>query len=410
MATVVDRVKAILLSPKTEWPVIEAEPGNIGSIYRNYLLWLAAITPIAVFIGLSVFGIGGFGFSYRVPFFGGLISAIVSYVVWLVMAYVIALIVDALAPTFGGQKNLVNAFKLVAYGSTASLVAGSFYVIPSLGILAFIGGLYSIYLIYLGLPVLMKCPPGKALVYTIVVLVCGFIAGVLVSLVSRMFVPGPGPMQTGDAGNVTITTPGGKVTLDTRKMEEAARKMEEAGKQMEQAGKSTDPAAAGKAVAEALSVLGAATGGREPIPVETLKEKLPESIAGLKRESFETQGGAPMGIKGTTAKAEYRDGDKSLRLEITDVGGLAGVMAFAGGWMSMSGEKDNASESEKIYKRGNRTIKEHVSKASNDGQYTVVLGNGIIVEGRGRGLDLGAVKKAVESLDIDALEATKAKG
>lgn len=406
---IVDRVKAILMSPKTEWPVIEAESTDIAGVYRNYVIYLAAIPAIAMFIGMSVFGFGGFGVTVRVPFFSGLINAVISYVLSLVMLYVLGLIVNALAPTFKGQKSPVNAFKVVAYGSTASMVAGILYLIPSLSMLVFLGALYSIYLIYIGLPVLMKCPPDKAMPYTAVIIVCGFVAALLLSVVSNAFLPGQHMRMSDAGGGVTIKTPSGEVTIDPKKAEEAARKLEAATKQIESSGKAADPAAAGKAVAEALGAMAAATGGREPLPAELLKAALPESIGDMKRSSFESQGGAAMGIKGSTVRAEYGSGDRTVKLEIMDVGGLAGLMAMAG-WMNITGEKENDREVERIYKSGKRTIKEHLSKSDGRAGYTVVLENGVIVEGSGRGVDLAGMKKIVEGLNLGALETAKGKG
>jgi hypothetical protein len=204
--SIVNRVKAILLAPKSEWTVIEAEADDVPGIYKKYLIYLAAIPALAMFIGLSLIGVGGFGISVKLPFFAGLINAIVSYVLSLVMLYVMSLIVDALAPTFGGQKKPLNAFKVIAYGSTAAMVAGVFHMIPGGSILALLGSLYSIYLIYLGLPLLMKCPQEKAVAYTALVIVCAIVAGLLISAISSIFVPGPGSMNLGDSGTLSIST------------------------------------------------------------------------------------------------------------------------------------------------------------------------------------------------------------
>src|SRR4029453_14283966 len=96
--------------------------------------------------------------------------AIVAYVISLVVVFVVALIVDALAPTFGGTKSQINALKLVAYSATPGWGAGIATIIPVLGwIVAIIGTLYGIYLLYLGLPVLMKSPEDKTVVYLAVV-------------------------------------------------------------------------------------------------------------------------------------------------------------------------------------------------------------------------------------------------
>ena len=111
----VQRVQDILLKPKQTWPVVAAESGDTASLYKNYIVILAAIAPIAGFIGMSLVGVGAFGMNVRVPILSGLVSAVVSYVVSLAMVFVLALIVDALAPTFGGTKNQFNALKVVAY-------------------------------------------------------------------------------------------------------------------------------------------------------------------------------------------------------------------------------------------------------------------------------------------------------
>lgn len=187
----VQRVKDILLAPKQTWPVIEGEPADIAGLYKNYLVILAAIPAVAGFIGMTVFGFSMMGVTVRVPFLSGLGHLVTSYVLSLVMVFVMALIVDTLAPSFGGQKNQLNALKLVVYGSTAGMVGGIFGLIPALSMLGLLASLYSIYLIFLGLPVLMKCPQEKALVYTVVILLCALVAGMIIGGVSALFTPSP---------------------------------------------------------------------------------------------------------------------------------------------------------------------------------------------------------------------------
>jgi hypothetical protein len=92
----------------------------------------------------------------------------------LVSVYVLALIVNALAPAFSGQKSTAQSLKVTAYSATAAWLAGIFSLIPMLAILSILG-LYSLYLLYVGLPVLMKSPPDKALGYTAVVIVCALV-------------------------------------------------------------------------------------------------------------------------------------------------------------------------------------------------------------------------------------------
>ncbi len=183
----VQRVQDILLKPKDTWPVIAAEPGDTVSLYKDYLIFLALVPAVAGFIGMSLIGFGGFGFSMRVPLVSGLVNMVVGYALSLAMVFALGLIANALAPTFGGTKDPVSALKLVVYGSTAGFLGGVFSLIPDLSILGLLASLYSIYLIFTGVPVLMKCPPEKAVAYTAVLIVCGIVAGIILAALSALF-------------------------------------------------------------------------------------------------------------------------------------------------------------------------------------------------------------------------------
>lgn len=257
---IIERVKDILLAPKQTWPIIEAEAADTASLYKNYVMILAAIPAVASFIGMSLVGFNAFGVSMRVPFMNGLAQMATGYVLSLAMVFVVALIVDSLAPTFGGRKNPLNALKLVAYGSTAGMVGGIFGLIPSASMLGLLAALYSIYLIYVGLPILMKCPEDKALPYTAVILVCGIGAGLIVGAASAMFAPGPamhmGASDDAPKAEITLNTPQGSITVDTDRMEDWSKRMEAANKKLEEAQKSGDKAATEQAMKEVMATLG----------------------------------------------------------------------------------------------------------------------------------------------------------
>jgi hypothetical protein len=182
--SLVDRVKAIIVSPKTEWDVIDGEPATIGGLYTGYVMILAAIPVVALTIGLIFFmprptaEIAAMGQAMGIPVVttGSIIlGAVVQYVLGLACVYAFALIVDALAPSFGGTKDQLKAFKVAAYYPTAAWVAGILYIIPLLGLLAIIAGFYSLYTLYLGLPKLMRVPQDKAVGYFVVTLVVAII-------------------------------------------------------------------------------------------------------------------------------------------------------------------------------------------------------------------------------------------
>jgi hypothetical protein len=188
----VDRVKRILVTPKTEWEVIDAEQTTAADLYTRYIAPLAAIGPVSQLIGYSAFGITvPFVGTYRVPIGSAITQALVTYVLTLVGTYVLALIIDALAPTFNGQRSQIQGLKLAAYSLTASWIAGIFALIPGLRILTVLG-LYSLYLLYLGLPVLMKTPREKALGYTVVVIVAAIVLSLIIGAIAGVFLRVPG--------------------------------------------------------------------------------------------------------------------------------------------------------------------------------------------------------------------------
>ena len=171
----VERVKNILLQPKSEWPAIAEEAATPQSLYLGYVAILAAIGPLAILIRSSGMAI---------------VAAVVQYVLALVVTFLLALIVDSLATTFGGEKNFVQSLKLTAYSYTAAWLAGVFLIVPVLGgIVGLLAAIYAWYTFYLGVPVLKKCPQDKALGYTIVVVLCGILLGVVLAgfIVSIMF-------------------------------------------------------------------------------------------------------------------------------------------------------------------------------------------------------------------------------
>lgn len=180
-----ERAKTMILSPATEWQVVAPEPATIKSLYAGYFIPLAAIGPIASFIGLTIFGLGlPFGGAMSLSTTAALTQMIVSFVLGLVAVFVVAFLIDALAPSFGGEKNSLQALKVAGYSSTPAWVAGILNLVPALGTLGLLASLYSIYLLYLGLQTVMQAPKQKAVAYTVTVVVAVLVIGALVSAVT----------------------------------------------------------------------------------------------------------------------------------------------------------------------------------------------------------------------------------
>ncbi|MBP6940476.1 MAG: YIP1 family protein [Syntrophorhabdaceae bacterium] len=191
----VGRVKAIILKPKDTWEQIKGEETTIKDLYLSYAAILAIIPPAATFIGWSIVGMSFMGMSYRIPLANGLGYAIFHYVLSLVGIYAVAFIIDMLAPNFGSQKNMAGAMKVAVYANTPIWIASVFFIIPSLSPIVMIASLYSLYLLYLGLPVLMETPKEKVVGYIIVVIVASIIVFYLTGMIARVVIPSRGMMM-----------------------------------------------------------------------------------------------------------------------------------------------------------------------------------------------------------------------
>jgi hypothetical protein len=175
-AGLVARVQNMITKPALEWDVIAPEPASVGGLYTGYACVLAAIPAIATIISSALFGHLGVLF--------GVVSAVLGYVLGLAAVYLVAFIIDALAPSFGAEKSQIQALKLVVYAYTASWVAGIALIIPVLGgLIALAGAIYSLYTLYLGLPKLMKNPADKTVGYFIVTIIIAIVVQIIISAV-----------------------------------------------------------------------------------------------------------------------------------------------------------------------------------------------------------------------------------
>ena len=213
---IVARAKAITLNPAATWPVIDVEQHDPKSLFVPYMLILASIPAVASFIGMSIIGMGGFGLNFRLPIGSGLAMMVTTYILSLVMTYGMGWLVSALAPTFGGQSNLIQGLKIAVFGATPMMLAGVFNILPALSIVGLLAALYSLYVMYLGLPILMKNPKEKTITYMVVVVIASIIAGVVLGLISRAFMPSMGGMGRYGGGDATISTPMGDIKVNAQ--------------------------------------------------------------------------------------------------------------------------------------------------------------------------------------------------
>ena len=180
---IIKRVIAIITKPNDEWEVIKNETMTVSDMYVKYAVIVAAIPAIAGFIGWALIGRSyGFG-TFRMPVANALVWAILTYALYLVSVYIMAFIIDALAPSFGSQKDMNRSLKVAVFSATAGWVGGIFGLIPALAIIGMLCAIYGLYLLYTGLKRLKEPPQDKLMGYFIVTLVVSIIIFFLIGFI-----------------------------------------------------------------------------------------------------------------------------------------------------------------------------------------------------------------------------------
>jgi hypothetical protein len=325
---------------------------------------------------------------------------------------VVALIINALAPTFGGQKDMVQALKTEAYAWTASWVAGIAVIVPWLGwLIAIAGAVYAIYLLYLGLPHTMKCPPEKAGGYTavsvIIAIVLSWIVGVIV-----VGVVGTAAMTGAAMGGMHVTGSNGEsVTIDSDsalgKLAAMGQRAEQASKELEAAQKSGDSQAQSAAMGKMMGAMAGSNGSVEALAPDQIKAFLPDSLGSLKRSSLSAERNSAMGMQISQATANYAaDNGQHVTLEVSDTGGAKGFMSLAAA-MAPEEEKQTDHGYEKTYSADGNLVHEAWDTQSKYGEYSVVVGKRFTVKANGNVDSIDQLKQAVASIDLAKLESLK---
>lgn len=180
------RVKGTLLTPRDEWQTIAPELTSVGQLYTSYVFPLAGVAALMSFVRMSVIGVSlPFGDAIRTPVGTGLVYALMTFGMGLVGLFLVGLIINMLAPTFAGVRDQRQALKVAAYAFTPAWLSTIFNLLPSFGtLLQLVAGVYGIYLLYLGLPVLMRSAKERAFGYTASVVICTIVLGVLLGALS----------------------------------------------------------------------------------------------------------------------------------------------------------------------------------------------------------------------------------
>lgn len=182
---IIERAKQIILKPKDEWAVIDQENTSVTDLVTTYLIPLSLIPTVASLIG--------YGFFFKFHSFGfGIKYAILYFITYVGGALLTAWVIDALAPSFGSIKDFRKALQLVVYAYTPMMVASVVMIFPALSPIMLLAGLYSLYLVYLGLKPLMKTPDDKVTTYFVVSLVVLVVVYFVIStILTRIIIGNP---------------------------------------------------------------------------------------------------------------------------------------------------------------------------------------------------------------------------
>jgi Yip1 domain len=158
----IERARQMLFQPREAWQRTNGEFNKVSGIFRSYVIPLSAIPPVAYVLGVAIFQEQGTMFGTIEASMGAAVQdAVIRYVLGLAGVFLLAVVLDLLAPAFAGNANRVQALKVAAYGNTAAWLFGILAIVPRLGRFSIIGMLWTLYLVYLGAPLLMKIPTDR---------------------------------------------------------------------------------------------------------------------------------------------------------------------------------------------------------------------------------------------------------
>jgi hypothetical protein len=325
-----------------------------------------------------VFGIGVGGLTFRPDPISAILGAGFRYLLELVIVYAMAVVIDTLAPSFGGTADRMQALKVSAYGATAFWIAGIFGLAPILGFLSIVG-VYSIYLFYRGLAPLMKVPVERVGRYTTLVVVIAAIlellAGLSTSFITHVgLVPPPGASSTPLGGKIRF----GESEIDLRKAERAAQALRDEA----QRAKEGVPA-------------------KSSVDGEVLQTLLPSELpGGFVRSEVERRSGGGSGVNMARVTGRYAKGESRVKLEIIDLGSV-GALAGAFNVKTSRETPDGYIHVETI---ANRMVTEEYDRNRHHGTYAVVVGDRFAVSAEGDNIIVADLKAAVGVVDFQRLE------
>jgi MFS family permease len=359
----IERARNILMQPSEEWRRIAAETTPIAALVTGYLLPLVAATIVAGLLGSLLMSGFFLGAGALVPM---LIGAAAQIVIMIASILLWGVLINALAPSFGSEKNRDNAFRLAIYSATAALVAGLTLLLPVLAFLAVIAGaIYSAILLNLGLPSMMRTPEEKRVPFVLTLVGIALVAGLLMSITYSNVMAAARPA-----------------------LSEAFR----------QDAPAAAPTSSGVAELTELQKQMLQGGGTTADPARVL-EQMPPSLPGGFALASSTSA-SNMGV--SQAEGVYRSSDAELRLTVMQAG-AADALAAATAGMNMQESSQSGDGYARRQTIDGRIYYERVSNADGSASYSVI-GRGVAVTAAGTNITLDEARAAVETIGVRRLE------
>jgi hypothetical protein len=444
---ILNRITRILLSPKAAWTTIEGERTPPARLFSGYVAPLTLLAVMITFVHVAVIGVSlPFGGTLRIPLMAAITHAVVQFVMGLIGVGLISLIVNLLAPTFGGQRDSHKALQVAAYSLTPAYLSVLFGLLPSFGtLLSLLAGLYGIYVLCLGLPVMMRSKADKAASYTAAVVICTIILGIILGAVSAAVgigrAHGLGAFSASQDREVSDKEAAAAVAntlgsiLGTDKKGEAGiasalSNLAQSGQQLEHnramtasqaRGEVTSPASDTSqgeanplaATAGLVTALGGALGGprrHEPVDFHQLEALLPAALPGMSRMHVEGNTNQALGVRGTSATATYRgNGAASVQIHIADATAVSGLVDLASS-LSANSSSESDSGYEKVVRIGGRPVHEKYDRNAEHGEISILVAKRFEVDVTGNGVAMDELQEVLSVIDFGALEALQDAG
>lgn len=174
--------------PDQEWEAIRKESESVTRLYVGHILLLALIPAVAGFYGTTQVGWQiGDGQITRLSTASALQLSVLFYVAMLAGIFVLGKFIDFFAATYDAVERIPRGVALAAYTATPIFLIGVIAAYPNIWVNMLAGLVaagYAVYLLYKGLPILMKIPEERGFMFASAVLTVGLVMFVALLAIS----------------------------------------------------------------------------------------------------------------------------------------------------------------------------------------------------------------------------------